>query len=79
MINTGPNAPASQGIAADTGWTANADSGDKTKSIANASNITTIAAALDIAVTGAGTLLLNTAEKVKSLETALVASKRPNA
>lgn len=92
MIQTGPNATAAQGalaasavqpggtgtIAADTGWTANADAGDKTKVIANASNIVTIAAALDIAVSGAGTLLLNTAEKVKSLETALAAAKRPN-
>lgn len=67
------------GFTADTGWTANADVGDKTKVIPTASSIVTIAAALNLAVTGAGTLLLATAEKCKALETALVAGKRPNA
>lgn len=70
---------ASNIIVADTGWTANADAGDKTKVIPVASSIVTIAAALDLAVAGAGTLLLAVAEKCKSLETALVAVKRPNA
>jgi len=65
-------------ITADTGWTGNSDAGDKTKVIANAASIITIAAALDLAVTGAGTLLLNTAEKCKALETALAALKVPN-
>lgn len=76
---TGSTGATGAGFTADTGWTANADAGDKTKVIPIASSIVTIAAALDLVVAGAGTLLLATAEKYKSLETVLVAGKRPNA
>lgn len=77
--SAGATGPTGSGFVADTGWTANADAGDKTKVIPIASSIVTIAAALDLAVAGAGALLLATAEKCKSLETVLVAGKKPNA
>lgn len=79
---TGPTGVGTTGSAGATGPTGSgfvADAGDKTKVIPIASSIVTIAAALDIAVAGAGALLLATAEKCKSLETVLVAGKKPNA
>lgn len=63
----------------DSGWTANADAGDKTKVIASSASTATIGAALDIISAGSGTLLIATAEKLKALETALVALLAPNA
>lgn len=66
-------------VTVDTGWTANADGGDKTKSIGTSASIATIAGLLNALAAGSGTLLQNTAEKVKAIETALVALKLPNA
>lgn len=63
----------------DTGWTANADGGDKTKSIGTSASLATIATALNLVSAGAGTALQAVAEKCKALETALVAALIPNA
>lgn len=63
----------------DTGWTANADSGDKTKSVPTSATLSTVATALNLVVANAGTALQATAEKVKALEAALVALLAPNA
>lgn len=65
-------------IIVDTGWTANVDAGDKTAVIGSSASIATIATALNLAVAGAGTLLLNVAEKCKALEDVLVNAKLPN-
>lgn len=66
-------------ITADTGWTANADAGDKTKVIPVAATIAAFSTALDAVSAGLGSAFVATAEKCKSLETALVAFKVPNA
>lgn len=66
-------------VTADTGWTANSDSGDKTKVIGSAATLAAIATALDIVTSGAGTQLKNIGEKVKALEAALTAALIPNA
>lgn len=66
-------------IVAGTGWTANADGGDKTVAIGNTATLDTIATALNIVTAGAGTQLENIAQKVKAMETALANSLRPNA
>lgn len=66
-------------IAADTGWTANGDSGSKTVAIGNTATLDAIATALNLVTAGAGTQLENIAQKVKALEAALVNSLRPNA
>lgn len=66
-------------IVADTGWTANADGGDKTAVIGSTATLDTIATALNIVTAGAGTQLENIAQKVKALETALANSLRPSA
>lgn len=63
----------------DTGWTANADGGDKTVAIPANATLNTIATALNALVAGAGDALANTAKKCKALETALVANLLPNA
>lgn len=63
----------------DTGWTANADNGDKTAVIPTNANVATIGLALDILSSGAGSLLVAVADKLKALEGALVAIKLPNA
>lgn len=65
-------------IVADTGWTANADSGSKTVAIGSTATLDTIATALNIVTAGAGTQLENIAQKVKAIEAALVNSLRPN-
>lgn len=62
----------------DTGWTANADAGDKTASIASSASLATLATAMNLAVAGSGTALVAIANKVKALETALVANLLPN-
>jgi hypothetical protein len=62
----------------DSGWSANADAGDKTKVIPAAATIVTIAAALDVLVAGAGALLLDVAEKCKAQQTLLAALKYPD-
>lgn len=67
------------GLATDSGWTGNADAGDKTAVIPDAATLSTIATALDLVVAGAGAALLATAAKCKALETALVARFVPNA
>lgn len=66
-------------IVAGTGWTANADAGDKTVAIGSTATLDTIATALNLVTAGAGTQLENIAQKVKALETALANSLRPNA
>jgi hypothetical protein len=68
-------------MASDTGWTANADAGDKTQVITDKTSVQSIAAAVlaSTSATGVDALLLAMAEKIKSLETALVAFKVPNA
>lgn len=66
-------------IVADTGWTANADSGSKTVAIGSTATLDTIATALNLVTAGAGTQLENIAQKVKAIEAALVNSLRPNA
>lgn len=71
--------PAGLVFAADTGWTANADSGSKTSVIPSGTDLDTIAAALDLLVTNAGTTLKTVAEKCKALEYALANNLRPNA
>lgn len=63
----------------DTGWTANADAGSKTSVIPSGTDLDTIAAALDLLVTNAGTTLKTVAEKCKALEYALANNLRPNA
>ncbi len=62
----------------DTGWTANADAGDKTQVIPDAATLATIASALNMLVSGSGDALLATAEKCKALETALASFLLPN-
>lgn len=75
--NTGWAAP--QLLVDDTGWTANADAGDKTAVIPANATLNTIATALNALVSGAGDALANTAKKCKALETALAANLLPNA
>lgn len=65
-------------VTADTGWTANADAGDKTVVIGSTATLDTIATALNIVTAGAGTQLENIAQKVKALEATLVTFKVPN-
>lgn len=62
----------------DTGWTANADTGDKTQSIPSSATLATVQAALNLAVPGAGDALFALAQKCKALETALAANLLPN-
>lgn len=66
-------------ISADTGWTANADAGDKTAVIGSTATLDAIATALNLVTAGAGTQLENIAQKVKALESALAIALRPNA
>lgn len=66
-------------MSVDTGWTANADAGDKTQAIASTASISTIATALNTLSAGSGTLIAAMAAKIKALETVLVALKTPNA
>lgn len=62
----------------DTGWTANADAGSKTAVVGSSASNATIATALDIVSSGAGTLLKNVAEKLKAIEAILASGKIPN-
>lgn len=66
-------------VVADTGWTANADGGDKTKVIPSSATLATLQTAMNLAVSGSGDALVAIAAKCKALETALVAAKLPNA
>lgn len=66
-------------LVTDTGWTANADSGDKTAVIPSTADLGTIASALDLLVAGAGAALLATAQKCKAQETGFANNLRPNA
>lgn len=75
---TAPSFTGTGTIHADTGWVANADAGDKTKVIPASAGNATVATALNIVTAGAGTLLLNTAEKVKAIESALASFLAPN-
>lgn len=68
-----------QSLLNDSGWTANADAGDKTVVIGSTASLTTIATALNLVSAGAGTALLNIAQKVKALESILAAGQFPNA
>ncbi len=63
----------------DTGWTANADAGDRTDVIPSSATLAGYAAALDLVASGLGAAFVNTAEKVKAIEAVLVAGKLPNA
>lgn len=66
-------------MAADTGWTGNADSGDKTKVIPSNATLAAMATALNALVAGFGDAFVATSEKLKALESALVTFKVPNA
>lgn len=66
-------------VVADTGWTANADGGDKTAVIPNNATIDGMQAALNLVSAGLGDLIVALADKVKALETVLVGNKLPNA
>lgn len=78
LVTTGGNGvlavSASKLMAIDTGWTANADGGDKTAVVPSNTTLNTIATALNTLSAGAGDALANTAKKVKALETALAAA-----
>lgn len=67
-----------QSLLNDSGWTANADAGDKTVVIGSTASLTTIATALNLVSAGAGTALLNIAQKVKAIESALSSGLFPN-
>jgi hypothetical protein len=62
-----------------TGWTANADAGDKTAVIGSTATLDGIATALNIVTAGAGTQLENIAQKVKAIEASLALLILPNA
>lgn len=64
---------------ADTGWTANADGGDKTAVIPSNATLAAMTAALNVVLAGFGDAFVATADKVKAIETVLVAIKLPNA
>jgi hypothetical protein len=66
-------------ITQDTGWTTNADGGDKTQVIASTAMLTALQAALNALVPGAGDAFIAVAQKVKALETALASNLLPNA
>jgi|GEM_PF-5577226 len=74
---TGPNGSAM--MTDDTGWTANADSGDKTAIIPSAGTLMGFQGALNALVGGAGDAIVATAQKCKALETALNSNLLPNA
>lgn len=63
----------------DTGWTANADGGDKTKVIPSNATLAAMATALNTLVAGFGDAFVATSEKLKAIETALSTSLLPNA
>lgn len=66
-------------LAEDTGWTANADAGDKTAVIPASATLTAMQAALNLVVAGFGDAFVASAQKTKALETALANALRPNA
>lgn len=66
-------------LAKDTGWTANADGGDKTKVIPSNATLAAMATALNALVAGFGDAFVASTEKMKALEAALVALVLPNA
>lgn len=75
-------------MSADTGWTANNTTGDKTAALSSYSNgvNSTMIAALNVVSSGTGTaigaafdVLVVVVKKLAALETALVAAKLPNA
>lgn len=63
----------------DTGWTANADTGDKTAVIPNNATIAAMQAALNLVVAGFGDAFVAVSDKVKAMEDVLASNKRPNA
>lgn len=65
--------------AVDTGWTANADAGDKTAVIPNSTDLDTLVTLLNQAAADSGTAFKIVAEKVKAIETSLVGLLLPNA
>lgn len=65
-------------LPAGSGWTANTDAGSKTAAVPSTASLTTIATAMDLAISGSGAALLATAEKLKAIQTALAAQTRPN-
>lgn len=67
------------GMLADTGWTANADAGDKTQVIPSSGTLASFVAALDLVAAGLGSAFQAVAEKTKALETAGIVFKVPNA
>lgn len=66
-------------LSKDTGWTANADGGDKTKVIPSNATLAAMATALNTLVAGFGDAFVASTEKMKALEAALVALVLPNA
>lgn len=66
-------------VTVDTGWNANADGGDKTAVIPSNATIDGMQTALNLVSAGLGDLIVALSDKVKALETVLVASKIPNA
>lgn len=66
-------------VSYDTGWFANADSGDKTASVLGSGDLATIATAMNVVVPNSGDALRTIGEKLKALEAALVLAKIPNA
>lgn len=65
-------------ITADTGWTANADGGDKTSAIPANATLDAMQAALNLVVAGFGDAFVAVADKTKAIETALTNKLRPN-
>lgn len=78
-ITAGQISGLGQQLVDDTGWTANADGGDKTSSIPSNATLDAMQAALNLVVAGFGDAFVATADKVKALETVLVGNKLPNA
>lgn len=78
-ITAGQISGLGQQLTDDTGWTANADGGDKTSSIPSNATLDAMQAALNLVVAGFGDAFVATADKVKALETALANNLLPNA
>lgn len=66
-------------FSADTGWTANADGGDKTSVIPANATLDAMQAALNIVVAGFGDAFVAVADKCKAIETAFAGNLVPNA
>jgi len=66
-------------VSMDTGWTNNADAGDKTASIPAQGDIAAMNYDLNNVNGNLGALIIALCSKVKALEAALAAQKLPNA